>query len=283
MRIPLVSGRYFSAADDRPDAPLSVIVSQSLAQNYWPNQDAVGKRLKFGGNPNSPFPYATVVGIVGDVHPDALDQQIYPQMYEPLSQLTRQFGTKTLLYMGGKIRSRAYLALSTTDDPATLTESLQQAVRQLDPLLALENVESMDSVLSAAEAPRRFNTIAITTFAGIALLLALLGIYGVLAYSVNERARDIAIRIALGATRESVLGLVMRSALLLAAIGIAGGLAASTWLSHFMNSLLYEVVAYDAIAISGAVALLFICAALAAWLPARRAASIDPMQVLRLE
>lgn len=283
MRISLLRGRYFSAADDQPDAPLSVIISQSLAQHYWPNQDAVGRRLKFGGNPRSPFPYATVIGVVGDIRQGSLDEAVYPQMYEPLSQVHRQFGPTTEQILGGKPRSRAHLVLTTTGDPIALADSLQMTVHQLDPMLALENVESMSTVVSLTEAPRRFNTIALSAFAGVALLLSLLGIYGVLAYSVNERAREIAIRMALGATRESVLGNVLRSALTMAAIGIVVGLAASFWLSRFLESLLYGVKPLDAMAFGGAVAILLACAAIAGWLPARRAASVDPMQTLRSE
>lgn len=283
VHISLLRGRYFTAADDLPDAPLTAVISQSLAQKYWPGQDPIGRRLKFGGDPKGPFPYATVVGVVGDIRQGPLDEEVFPQMYEPLSQLDRQFGPNTLKIMGGKVHSRGHLVLSTTGDPAALAGSLQKTVHQLDPLLALENVESMDTVVSSAEAPRRFNTIALTSLAGVALLLSLLGIYGVLAYSVNERARDIAIRMALGATRESVLGSVLRSALTLAAIGIAAGLTASLWLSHFLESLLYGVKPLDTPAFTGAVLVLLACAALAGWLPARRAASIDPMRTLRSE
>ncbi len=283
MHIPLVRGRYFSAADDKPDAPLTAIISESLARHYWPAQDPIGRRLKFGGNQHSPFPYATVVGVVGDIRQGPLDQEIYPQMYEPLSQLNRQFGPKTEQIMGGRPHSRGHLVLNTAGDPAALAVSLQKTVHQLDPQLALENIESMDSVVSSTEAPRRFNTILLSGFAAVALLLSLLGIYGVLAYSVHERAREIAIRMALGATRESVLGRILRSALTLTGIGIAAGLVASLWLTRFLESLLYGVRPLDLPAFLGAVFVLLACALLAGWLPARRAASIDPMQTLRAE
>ena len=283
MHIPLVHGRYFSAADDQPDAPLTAIISQSLAQHYWPGQDAVGKRVKFGGNAHSPYPYATIIGVVGDIHQGPLDQEVYPQMYEPLSQINRQFGPNTGQITGGRTHSRGHLVLNTAGDPAALAESLRKTVQQLDPLLALENIESMDTVVSSTEAPRRFNTLVLSGFAGVALLLSLLGIYGVLAYSVHERSREIAIRMALGATRESVLGRILRSALVLAGIGTVIGVAASLWLTRFLESLLYGIKPLDISALMGAVLVLLACAVFAGWLPARRAASIDPMQTLRSE
>ncbi|HZD48665.1 MAG TPA: FtsX-like permease family protein, partial [Silvibacterium sp.] len=156
-------------------------------------------------------------------------------------------------------------------------------VHQLDPLLAITDMQTMDEVVAATESSRRLNTIILTAFATIALLLSLLGIYGVLAYTVTERAREIAIRMALGATREDVLKRTIRSALVLGASGIAGGLVASGGLTRFLKSLLYGVQPLDAPAIAGATMVLLICAALAGWLPARRASAVEPMEALRCE
>jgi ABC-type antimicrobial peptide transport system permease subunit len=144
-------------------------------------------------------------------------------------------------------------------------------------------MHTMEEVVSATETSRRFNTMILTAFAGIALALSLLGIYGLLAYSVTERSREIAIRMALGAKRQDVLWRTLRSALALAGIGISVGLIASAGLTRFLSSLLYDVRPLDAGAIFGAVIVLLACSALAGWLPARRAASIDPMQALRTE
>ena len=204
-------------------------------------------------------------------------------MYEPLSQINRQFGPTTWQITGGRTHSRGHIVLNTVGDPAALAESLRKTVQQLDPMLALENIESMDTVVSSTEAPRRFNTLVLSGFAAVALLLSLLGIYGVLAYSVHERSREIAIRMALGATRESVLGRILRSALVLAGIGTVIGVAASLWLTRFLESLLYGIKPLDISALMGAVLVLLACAVFAGWLPARRAASIDPMQTLRSE
>ena len=281
MRIPLLRGRYLNAADDLPDAPLVALVSETLAQRYWPDQDPVGRRLRMGGNPESTRPYLTVVGVVGDIRQGAMDHAIFPQMYEPSSQFARQFEPEVAKSIG--LRASFYIAVRSTGTPEALSGAVEKRVHQLDPLLAVSRVHTMTERIEETEAPRRFNTIVLTAFSAIALLLALLGIYGVLAYAVAERTREIAIRMALGATREDVMRRTIRSALLLAGIGIASGLAASIGLTHFLESMLYGVKPLDTAAIAGAVAVLLVCAALAGWLPARRAASVDPMEALRSE
>ena len=156
-------------------------------------------------------------------------------------------------------------------------------VHELDPLLALANVNTMDEIVAATESSRRFNTTILTSFAGIALFLSLLGIYGVMAYSVSERTREIAIRMALGATRGSVLLRTLRHAFSLTTIGVAIGVTASLGLTRLLSSLLYDVKPLDTLVIISTIILLFICSSLAAWLPAHRAASVDPMQALRTE
>jgi ABC-type antimicrobial peptide transport system permease subunit len=171
----------------------------------------------------------------------------------------------------------------TASDPGALEANFTKVVRQLDPLLAITDMQTMDEVVAATESSRRVNTIILTAFAAIALMLSLLGIYGVLAYTVTESTREIAIRMALGATREDVVRRTMRSALALGAAGIAGGLVAAAGLTHFLKSLLYGVQPLDAAAIAGATAVLLLCAVLAGWLPARRASAIDPMEALRNE
>jgi putative ABC transport system permease protein len=282
MKIRPLRGRFFTPADDQPNAPLSAIISQSAAQRDWPGQDPVGKRLKMGGGESdNTRPWITIIGVVADIRQGPLDQAIYPQMYEPFSQFQRQYEARIQQMIG--VRGSMHLVLNTAGDPSALTASLQKTVHQLDPLLALEDIQTMDEVVSSTEAPRRFNTVLLSSFAAVALLLSLLGIYGVLAYSVNERSREIAIRMALGATRKSVLRRVLHSAIMLAAVGIALGFVASLWLTRFLESLLYGVKPLDPAAFLGAVIVLLACALLAGWLPARRAASIDPMQTLRAE
>ena len=278
--IALIRGRYFTASDDQPGAPLVTIVSQSLANRYFSGKDPIGMRIKVGADFASPMPAMRVVGVVGDIKQGARDEATVPQMYEPLSQAVADLGPfGAMIGVAGDMN----IVIRTAGDPVALETALNQTVHQLDPLLAVANLNTMDEIVAATESSRRFNTIILTSFAGIALLLSLLGIYGVMAYSVAERTREIAIRMALGATRDSVLLRTLRHAFLLTAIGAAVGLAASLGLTRLVVSLLYDVKPLDGPVMASAILLLFLCALLAAWLPARRAALVEPMQALRTE
>ncbi|HLY42129.1 MAG TPA: ABC transporter permease, partial [Terracidiphilus sp.] len=217
MRIPLLEGRLFRADDDRPDAPLVAIISQSAAHEYWPGLDPIGRRLRMGGNPDSTRPLITVIGVVADIRQAAIDQAIYPEMYEPVKQGPRQFEAQVQQAIAP--HRTLHLVLRTAGDPLALQATLERIVHRLDPLLALSEMHSMQEVVAATETPRRFNTSVLAAFAAIALGLSLLGIHGVLAYSVTERTREIAIRMALGATREAVLFRTLRNALTLAGVG----------------------------------------------------------------
>jgi putative ABC transport system permease protein len=234
-----------------------------------------------GGNAKSARPLITVVGIVGDVRQGALDQAVYPQMYEPLEQSRRQW--EAAVQGEISVYRSLHLVLNTAGSPAALQATVEKTVHRLDPLLAVSDMRTMDEVVAATGASRRFNTAILAAFAAIALALSLLGIYGVLACSVNERTREIAIRMALGSTRQEVLLRTLRHALTLAGAGIALGLVAALGITRFLASLLYNVKPLDAGAILGAIAVLLACSVLAGWLPALRAASIDPMKALRTE
>jgi len=280
IRIPLVRGRYFAASDDQSGAPLVTIISQSLASRYFSGKNPIGMRIKVGPDFASSMPAMTVVGVVGDIKQGARDEATVPQMYEPLSQAAGDLGSfAAMIGVAGDMN----IVIRTAGDPAVLEAALNKTVHQLDPLLALTNVNTMDEIVAATESSRRFNTIGLTSFAGIALLLSLLGIYGVMAHSVAERTREIAIRMALGATREGVLLRILRQAFSLTAIGAAIGVVASLGLTRLLTSLLYGVKPFDGPVMVGAIILLFICSSLAAWLPARRAAFVEPMQALRAE
>jgi ABC-type antimicrobial peptide transport system permease subunit len=175
------------------------------------------------------------------------------------------------------------IVIRTAADPLAVETALNKTVHELDPLLAVANVNTMDEIMAATESSRRFNTIILTSFAGIALFLSLLGIYGVMAYSVSQRTREIAIRMALGATRGTVMLRTLRHAFSLTTMGVAIGVGASLGLTRLLSSLLYNVKPLDAVVMIGTIILLFLCSSLAALLPARRAASVDPMQALRTE
>jgi len=280
LHIPLVRGHYFGAEDDQPGAPLVAIISQSFAETYFHGKDPIGLRLKVGDRFDGPMPAITVVGVVGDVKQGALDKPTVPEMYEPISQAAAALGPMApMIGVAGNMD----VVIRTTDDPALLAASLEKTVHQLDPLLAVAQVHTMDEIVAATQSSRRFNTAILSAFAAIALGLSLLGIYGVLAYAVTRRTREIAIRMALGASRKTVMLRTLRYALALTATGVAGGLIASLALTHFLKSLLYGVRPVDGVTIGGAVLVLLGCSALAGLWPARRAASVDPMQTLRAE
>ncbi len=280
LHIPLLRGRYFGAQDDQPGAPLVVIISQSFADTYFHGKDPIGLRLKVGDRFDSPMPAITVVGVVGDIKQGALDQPTVPEMYGPISQAAAALGPMAaMLGVAGDMD----VVIRTADDPTPLLPSLEKIVHQLDPLLVVSDAHTMDEIVAATQSSRRFNTAILTAFAAIALGLSLLGIYGVLAYAVTQRNREIAIRMALGATRGTVLLRTLRYALTLVAIGVMGGLVASVALTRFLKSLLYGVHPLDSASIAAAVLVLLACSVFAAWWPARRAASVDPMHALRTE
>jgi putative ABC transport system permease protein len=218
--------------------------------------------------------------VVGDVKQGALDKATVPEMYEPLSQAAADLGSYGAMIgvVGG-----LNVVMRTTGDPKTLASALIKTVRQLDPRLAVSEVHTMDEVVSATESPRRFNTAIVTAFAATALLLSLLGIYGTMAYTVAQRNREIAICIAVGASRENILLGTLARALKIAAVGICAGLALSVVVTRMVASFLFNVKPLDGIAMAGAVSLLLVCSVMAAWLPAKRAASVDPMRLLRFE
>jgi len=281
MGIRLIEGRLLTAADEAPNAPLVAVVSEHAAQQYWPGRDPVGARIRMGGTPSSKRPLITVVGVVGDVHQGPLDEKVYPQIYEPLEQYQLQFEPEVRAQI--KVHWGVDLALRTAGDPEAAAADLDRTVHRLDPLLAVTKIRTMDVVVATTEAPRRFNTVVLTAFATTALGLSLLGIYGVLAYAVSERTREIAIRMALGATRENVQRQMLRQAIVLGVAGVTAGLGAAAGLTRFLASLLYRVAPLDGITIAGAALVLLACATLAGWIPARRAASVEPMEALRAE
>ena len=280
MHIPLVRGRYFNASDNLPGAPLVVVISESLAKKYFAGKDPVGMHIKVGPSFASPMPPMTIVGIVGDVKQGALDMPTVSEMYEPISQAAADLGSYGAMIgvIGG-----LDVVIRTTGDPSALTDAFTKTVRQLDPLLAISEMHSMDEVVAATQSPRRFNTAILAAFATVALLLSLLGVYGTMAYTVAERNREIAIRMAVGANRENVLFGILAKALTVAALGIVSGLLLSAAVTRTVTSLLFDVKPFDVMTMLGAVATLLLSSILAAWLPARRAASVEPMQLLRFE
>jgi putative ABC transport system permease protein len=265
--LPLVRGRLFDSSDRGERAPVA-IVSQSLAQRYWPGRDPVGSRLTFGDPTDSTSTWITVVGVVGDVRQEGAVSPAYPQIYLPFAQVSAR---------------SIVVALRTGRDPLALVPSLKQALAGVDPNLALARVTTMEQRVAGTLARPRVNALLLASFAATALILAALGIYGVIAYSVVQRTREMGIRIALGARAEDVLGMVMRQGLAPVLIGLAVGLGVAAVGSRVLRSLLYGVAATDLATYGAVAAFLAAVAAAASYVPARRAARSDPMTALRTE
>ena len=277
MDIPLLEGRYFTA-EDKADAPLVVIVNQSMAKHCWPGEHAVGKRLHVG-NPHKGLPWATVVGVVADTTLGARDQPAVDQWYIPTEQPAVLYGAgakENLIQPAG-----GYVTLRSSLPPGQMVDVLRKAVAGVDPLLALDDVQTMNEAIANVEAPRRFNTDLITAFGVAGLLLALTGIYAVVAFSVTLRAREIAIRMALGARRASIARMVLISGLKLALVGCGLGVLGSLAASRLVSSFLFGVSATDPVVYVATTLSMILVAILASALPANRAASADPVDALR--
>jgi putative ABC transport system permease protein len=266
MGIRLLRGRTFSDIDEPKGAPV-LIVNAQLARHYFGSADPVGKRVRFGG-PRSPNPWMTVVGVVADVLTDGLEQAPRPMLYRPLTQASS-------LSMA--------IAVRTSGDPKRLTEALARAVREADPDQPTHSVRTMEEVQAAATASRRFSMQLLGGFAGLALLLAAIGIYGVMAYLVNQRTREIGIRMALGARPGAVVRLVVSYALQLAAGGVLLGIVGAGLLTRLISGMLFDVSPTDPWAFTVIIFMLLATALVATLTPARRAARVDPMVALRTD
>ncbi|HVF44359.1 MAG TPA: ABC transporter permease [Pyrinomonadaceae bacterium] len=265
MGVRLVRGQLFTARD-REGSPAVAVVNEAMARRYWPGEDPIGKRVNLG-NPET-SPWRMIVGVVRDVRHDGLDKEPYPQMYSPAAQFPRR---------GMTLVARA------SADPASLVPAIRRELSSLDKDLPLYNVRTMEQVLSDSVSRRRFQMLLIAAFAFVGLLLAAVGTYGVISYSVAQRRHEIGVRMALGARAPDILRLVLGQGLGLALAGVGIGLAAAFALTRVMSSLLYGVSATDPLTFA-AVSLALLCVAAAACLvPARRATRVDPMEALRYE
>jgi putative ABC transport system permease protein len=277
LGIPLLEGRDFTP-NDRTGAPPVIIVSQSMAQHSWPGQSALGKRMHVG-NPRKAMPWATVIGIVADTKIGSRDEPSADQWYCPMRQPEILFKAaapdKPTYQNWGSIILRSMLP------PVQMVETLRSAVASIDPQLALNRVRPLSEAIAFAEAPRRFNTELIGVFALAALLLALTGIYAVVAFSVSLRAQEIAIRIALGARRGSIARLVLVSGARLSFFACGFGVLGSVAVSRLVRSLLFEVSPTDPWIYAACVVVMLLLTLGASAVPAARAASADPVEALR--
>jgi len=264
MGIPLLQGREFDDRDTggKPDV---VIINQRLAKRYWPNDDGVGKRIRVGTEGE---PWLTVVGVVGNVNHTGLDSEPDLATYEP---------------HGKRPWSEMTLVVRTSVDPSSLAGAVQSDLRTAEKEILIEEVTTMSGRLQKSVAPQKLNLVLLASFAFIALLLAAVGIYGVMAQAVTQRTQEIGIRMALGAQVKDVLALVLRNGMKLALIGVAVGLVGAFWLTRLMSKLLFGVTPTDAPTFAVVALILLAIAFLACYLPARRASKVDPLEALRYE
>ena len=264
MRIPLLKGRWFEDRDTAQSQPV-VVINETMARQISPNyEEALGKRIKHGFRNQ----VAEVVGVIGDVKYAGLDQQTRPEMYAPFAQRAWPF---------------MRIVARSNSDPALVAAAIREAVRAIDPDQPVDKMMTMSSVVSASFVGRSFYMQLLGTFAALAFILASVGIYGVVSYSVAQRTREIGIRVALGARRSDVLGLVLKEALRLTALGVGLGLIGAFAATRVLRSLLFEVKPTDPATFICLSLLLTLVALLASYIPARRATKVDPLVALRYE
>ena len=265
LGVRLLDGRLFDERDSATSTPTGII-NQSMARTYYGNQSAVGHRVRPGGR-NSQSPFMTIVGVVEDVKNAGLDKPAGSELFFP--------------YRQGNAQRTCYLAVRTSRDPSALISSVRGAVREIDPALPLSQVRTMEEVLAGARSRPRFLTTLLGLFSSTALVLAAVGLYGVISYSVTRRTTEFGIRMAMGAQAGNVLGLVLGQALRLAAIGIAAGAIGALALTRLISGLLFGVSAFDPLTFAAMAVLLAAVMAIACLIPARRATKVDPLIALR--
>ena len=273
MGIRLVRGRFFDGGDTTDSMPV-VIINEQLARRFYPGEDPLGKRMHVGGNDS---PWLTIVGVVGDVKQQGIESPTGTELYFQMRQLVHAFPRAN--------RVMSMVLRSDLGDPRTLERSVREAVAATDPVLAVAKLATMDERLYDAVAKPRFVTTLLGALAGLALLLAAIGIYGVMSYSVAQRTRELGIRIALGAEPARVQRMVLGEGLRLGVVGIALGtaaaLAVNLILRRALADLLFQVSAVDPATFGGVLALMLAVAGFACWWPARRATRVDPRVALR--
>jgi predicted permease len=266
LGVPLLSGRFFSKADNR-SAPNVVVINRSMADHYWPKEEVVGKRITFDDKPKEKD-WFTVVGVVGDVKDRPNSREAEPALWWSDQQLS--FGQMSVVVRGAA-------------NPQVLADGIRSAVRQLDPKLAVGNVQLMDQIVDASVSTPRFTFVLVGLFAGLAILLAAIGTYGVIAYSVSQRTPEFGLRMALGAQRADLLRLVLAQAAKLIFSGTVLGIALALGLGRVLSSIIYNVSPADPLTFTAVGLIVVTIAVFACYLPARRATKTNPMAALRAE
>ncbi|MGA9885456.1 MAG: ABC transporter permease [Candidatus Acidiferrales bacterium] len=278
FHVPLLRGHAFTVQDDGKSQPV-VIINEAMAKQYWPKGDEVGARITIakGVGPQFAEPPREIVGVVGDVRDNGLNSKPFPTMFVPIAQVTDGFTQEsaTLIPIQWMIRTRVA--------PYSLSSEIQEQLRSASGGLPVGTVRTMDQVVARSVAYQKFSVLLLTTFAGIALLLAAVGIYGVTAYSVQQRTQEIGIRMTLGASPQNVRAMVVRQGMLLAVIGVVLGVAGGLAITRVMRSLLYGVKPWDPLMFTVTAVVLALVALVACYIPARRASRVDPLVALRYE
>jgi putative ABC transport system permease protein len=260
MEIPLRRGRLMTDHEAEP----TVVINETMAKRHWPGEDPIGRHVRFG----SSSPWFTIVGIVADV------------------QVRGARGTNVVETYVGYWKSPeagTNIVLKTATDPNALAEPLRRIVKEIDPGVAVSGMSSMDALIGEVNGGSRFYALLVAIFAGLALLLAAVGIYGVMSYAVSQRTPEIGVRLALGAGERQIFGLVVGESLKLAAVGLVIGLAGAVAVGRALQRLLFGIQGTDLATFAATAGILLIVAFLASYLPARRAMRIDPMEALRVE
>jgi putative ABC transport system permease protein len=265
MGIPLLKGRDFN--DQDMAAPTAIIVNATMANRLWPNDEPIGRRLKLGG-PQSTNPWLTVVGIVSDASQTGLDTTVRPEIYAPLTQSPVP---------------TVYLVARVASSPASVAPAIRQAILEVDRNQPVGNVRPMEQVLSDSVAQPRLYAVLLGSFATVALILAVIGIYSMMAYSVTQRTQEIGMRMALGAAPRDILKLILKQALSLTLIGGAIGLLLAFVATRVMSSLLFGITPKDPLTFVQVTIILVVVSLAASYIPARRAKRLDPMLALRNE
>ncbi len=268
LGIPLLKGRYFTQ-DDRLDGTRAVIISESVARRFWPNEEALGKHIYMGASDNRVIPDSEVVGIAADVKQTGLDEESPEAVYAPHGLVPTITGFT--------------FAIRTATDPAGLVAPARGIIRRLDPGVPVVRVQTMDALLARSVAPARSSMVLVGLFASVALALAIIGVFGVLSYTVNQRTTEIGIRLALGASTRNVKLLVLGQGMAPVAAGVAIGIVGALALTRLMETLLFGVTPTDPLTFAAVSTLLAAIAAVASYVPARRATRVDPVRVLRQE
>jgi putative ABC transport system permease protein len=267
LKAPVISGRVFSD-EDQPTSQRVAIIDQTLANRYWPGQDPLGQHISFNGPPTAQNPWVTIVGVVGDMKSDGFDAPLAPHIYLPVFQ-------------GPPYAS--VLFLKTNGNPGALSDQIRSEVQSIDSNLPLFSVRTMDEVIARSMAQRRFALEILAVFAGVALLLAAIGIYGVMSYAFSRRVHELGIRIALGAQRVDILRMALSEGMRLVLFGLIAGVVGAMILTRFLRTLLFNVTATDPLVFVSIATLLAAVALLACYVPARRATRVDPLVALRDE